>query len=96
VPWWWLKRRLWYGIATLLVLFLWLVSKSSMTSDMLHRTFHWSKCKLTPSFVGTVPFFQNRKSTFLDPFHSVNSGKRAKGVQMTEQQPKISQIIDIE
>ena len=49
-----------------------LVSKSSMTSDMLHRAFHWSKCKLTPSFVGTVPSFQNRKSTLLDPFHSLN------------------------
>jgi hypothetical protein len=28
---------------------------------------------LTPSFVGTVASFQNRKSTLLDPFHSVNS-----------------------
>jgi hypothetical protein len=29
-------------------------------------------CKLTPSFVGTVPSFQNRKSTLLDPFHSLS------------------------
>ena len=49
-----------------------LVRKSSMTSDMLHRAFRWSKCKLTPSFVGTVPSFQNRKSTLLDAFHSLN------------------------
>ena len=49
-----------------------LESKSSMTSDMLHRAFHWSKYKLTPSFVGTVPSFNNRKPTLLDPFHSVN------------------------
>jgi hypothetical protein len=50
-----------------------LVSKSSLTSDMLHRAFHWSKCKITLSFVVTVSSFQNRKSTLLDPFHSVNS-----------------------
>jgi hypothetical protein len=53
-----------------------LVSKSSMTSDMLHRAFYWSKCKLTPSFVGTVSSFQNRKSTLLDPFHSLSSKYR--------------------
>ena len=53
-----------------------MVSKSLMTSDMLHRVFHWSKCKLTPSFVGTVPSFQNRKSTLLDPFHSLSSKYR--------------------
>ena len=46
---------------------------TSVTSDMLHRVFHWSKCKLTPSFVGTVSSFQNRKSTLLYPFHSANS-----------------------
>ena len=39
----------------------------------LSRAFHWSKCKLTPSFVGTVSSFQNRMSTLLDPFHSANS-----------------------
>ena len=49
------------------------VSKSSMTFDMLHTAFLWSKCRLTPSFVRKMPSFQNRKSTLLDPFYSVNS-----------------------
>jgi hypothetical protein len=50
-----------------------LTIKSSTTCVTLHNTSHCGNDKLTPTLVGIVSVFQNRRSTLLLPFHSVSS-----------------------
>jgi hypothetical protein len=47
--------------------------KSSTSCIALYKTFHCGNDKLTPTLVGIVSVFQNRRSTLLLPFHSVSS-----------------------